>query len=123
VAVVRFPLLLVLLWREALDGRDMFALLDSLKLQQVRAMGLSSGGMTLLHMATRQPSRIEAMVLIGATTYFPEQARKILPESLPPLLRGDATKETLHCGSLQGFPRMTTRVRDSSGDLKRDLGR
>ena len=40
-------------------------------------MGISSGGLTLLHMATQQPSRIDAMVLIGATTYFPEQARKI----------------------------------------------
>jgi hypothetical protein len=37
--------------------------------------------MTLLHMATRQPSRIDAMVLIGATTYFPEQARKIFRAS------------------------------------------
>ena len=38
-------------------------------------MGISTGGMTLLHMATSQPERIEAMVLIGATSYFPEQAR------------------------------------------------
>ena len=60
---------------------DMFALLDSLGLQQVEAMGISSGAMTLLHMATRQPSRLEAMVLIGATTYFPEQARQIMRAS------------------------------------------
>jgi pimeloyl-ACP methyl ester carboxylesterase len=53
------------------SASDMFALLESLGLQQVKAMGISSGGMTLLHMATQQPSRIEAMVLIGATTYFP----------------------------------------------------
>ncbi len=59
------------------SATDMFALLDSLGLQQVKALGMSSGAMTLLHMATRQPSRIEVMVLIGATTYFPEQARKI----------------------------------------------
>ena len=39
-------------------------------------MGISTGGMTLLHMATQQPDRIEAMVLIGATIYFPEQARE-----------------------------------------------
>jgi pimeloyl-ACP methyl ester carboxylesterase len=70
------------------SATDMFALLDSLGLQQVRAMGISSGGMTLLHMATQQPSRIDAMVLIGATTYFPEQARRIFrastAESLTP---------------------------------------
>ena len=40
-------------------------------------MGVSSGGMTLLHMATMQPERIEAMVLIGATHYFPPEAREI----------------------------------------------
>jgi predicted alpha/beta-fold hydrolase len=58
------------------SATDMFALLDSLGLQQVKAMGISSGGMTLLHITTQQPSRIDAMVLVGATTYFPEQARK-----------------------------------------------
>jgi pimeloyl-ACP methyl ester carboxylesterase len=71
------------------SASDMFALLDSLGLQQAKAMGISSGGMTLLHMATQQASRIEAMVLIGTTTYFPEQARKIMRastvESLTPL--------------------------------------
>ena len=39
-------------------------------------------------MATRQPARIDAMVLVGATTYFPEPARKIFRtftvESLTP---------------------------------------
>jgi pimeloyl-ACP methyl ester carboxylesterase len=47
-------------------------------------MGISTGGMTLLHMATAQPERVEAMVLIGATSYFPEQAREFMsdPESL-----------------------------------------
>jgi pimeloyl-ACP methyl ester carboxylesterase len=63
------------------SATDMFALLDSLGLQQVKAMGMSSGALTLLHMATRQPSRIDAMVLIGATTYWPEQARKIFHAS------------------------------------------
>jgi pimeloyl-ACP methyl ester carboxylesterase len=56
---------------------DIFALLDALGLERVQAMGISTGGMTLLHMATQQPDRIDSMVLIGATTYFPEQAREI----------------------------------------------
>jgi pimeloyl-ACP methyl ester carboxylesterase len=38
-------------------------------------MGISSGGMTLLHMATSQPKRIDSMVLISATSHFPDQAR------------------------------------------------
>ena len=44
------------------------------------SQGISTGGMTLLHMATMQPERVEAMVLIGATSYFPEQARQIMRE-------------------------------------------
>lgn len=67
---------------------DVFALLDALGIKQVKAMGSSTGGMTLLHMATQQPERVEAMVLIGATIYFPEQAREIMRratvESLTP---------------------------------------
>ena len=60
------------------SASDVLALLDTLKLTGVRAMGISTGGMTLLHMASRQPARVEAMVLIGATHYFPEQARQIM---------------------------------------------
>ena len=67
---------------------DVFALLDALGITQFKAMGISTGGMTLIHMATSQPSRLDAMVLIGATIYFPEQARKIMRsatvESLTP---------------------------------------
>jgi pimeloyl-ACP methyl ester carboxylesterase len=54
---------------------DMFALLDHLAIQRVKAIGLSLGAKTLLHMATLQPDRVEAMVLVSATPYFPEQAR------------------------------------------------
>jgi pimeloyl-ACP methyl ester carboxylesterase len=60
---------------------DVYALLDNLEIRQFRAMGISTGGMTLIHMATQQPSRVEAMVLIGATIYFPEQARVIMRRS------------------------------------------
>ncbi len=62
---------------------DVFALLDALGIDSFKAMGISTGGMTLLHMATSQPDRVEAMVLIGATSYFPEQAREIMIESNP----------------------------------------
>jgi pimeloyl-ACP methyl ester carboxylesterase len=39
------------------------ALLDRLGLRRVRAIGLSLGAKTLLHMAAIQPDRLEAMVL------------------------------------------------------------
>ena len=54
---------------------DMYRLMDSLDIDRFKAMGISTGGMTLLHMATTDRSRVEAMVLIGATHYFPESAR------------------------------------------------
>ena len=57
------------------SAKDMVRLLDHLQVGRVSAMGVSTGGMTLLHMATAYPDRVEAMVLIGATHYFPEEAR------------------------------------------------
>jgi pimeloyl-ACP methyl ester carboxylesterase len=57
---------------------DTLALLDHLAIRRCRAIGLSMGGNILLHMATLQPERIEAMVVVSATMYFPEQARAIM---------------------------------------------
>ena len=57
---------------------DVFALLDHLKIDKFKAIGLSGGGNTFLHMATQQPSRVEAMVIVSATTHFPDQARAIM---------------------------------------------
>jgi pimeloyl-ACP methyl ester carboxylesterase len=62
------------------NALDFLALLDHLGIQQCRAIGLSMGGNTLLHMATLQPERIAAMVLVSATMYFPEQARKVMAQ-------------------------------------------
>ena len=58
----------------------MFALLDHLEISRVKAIGLSMGAKTLLHMATQQPDRIEAMVLVSATPYFPAQARAAMAQ-------------------------------------------
>jgi pimeloyl-ACP methyl ester carboxylesterase len=57
---------------------DTLALLDHLGIQKCRAIGISMGGNILLHMATMQPERIEAMVVVSATMYFPEQARAVM---------------------------------------------
>jgi pimeloyl-ACP methyl ester carboxylesterase len=61
-------------------AHDMFALLDHLDIQRVKAIGLSMGAKTLLHMATLQPDRVDAMVLVSATPYFPAQARAAMAE-------------------------------------------
>ena len=62
---------------------DIFALLDELEIERIKAVGMSSGGMTLLHMATQQPERVESMVLIGATSHFPPSARAIMQRAVP----------------------------------------
>lgn len=58
-------------------ARDMYKLMDFIGIDKFKAIGTSSGGMTLLHMATLDTTRIEKMVLIGATIYFPDESREI----------------------------------------------
>jgi pimeloyl-ACP methyl ester carboxylesterase len=59
---------------------DVFAMLDELRVPRVKAIGLSMGAKTLLHMATHQPDRIDAMVLVSATPYFPAPARAAMAQ-------------------------------------------
>jgi pimeloyl-ACP methyl ester carboxylesterase len=65
---------------------DVLALLDHLGIDSCKGIGISGGGNVLLHIATRQPERVRAMVLVSATPYFPPQARPIMrafPDSVP----------------------------------------
>jgi pimeloyl-ACP methyl ester carboxylesterase len=57
---------------------DTLALLDHLSVKRCRAIGISMGGNILLHIATLQPDRISAMVLVSATMYFPDPARAVM---------------------------------------------
>ncbi|MEO8678629.1 MAG: alpha/beta hydrolase [Vicinamibacterales bacterium] len=57
---------------------DIFGLLEHLGIDRFQAIGLSAGAKTLLHMATAQPGRIEAMVLVSATPRIPDPARAIM---------------------------------------------
>jgi pimeloyl-ACP methyl ester carboxylesterase len=59
---------------------DMLALLDHLGIAACKGVGVSGGGNVLLHMATKQPERVKAMVLVSATPYFPAQARLIMSQ-------------------------------------------
>jgi pimeloyl-ACP methyl ester carboxylesterase len=54
---------------------DVLGLLDHLGIQRTKAIGLSLGAKTLLHMSSAQPARLEAMVLVSATPYFPQPLR------------------------------------------------
>jgi pimeloyl-ACP methyl ester carboxylesterase len=56
---------------------DMLVLLQHMQVSRVKAIGLSGGGITLLHMATMDPDAISAMVVVSAPPYFPAQTRII----------------------------------------------
>jgi pimeloyl-ACP methyl ester carboxylesterase len=62
-------------FREA--AGDVRALLRRLSLTRVKAIGVSGGGITLLHMATAEPECVASMVLVSAPPYFPAQARAV----------------------------------------------
>ena len=62
---------------------DVYELLDHLKVDSFRAMGISMGGVTLLRMATQQPDRIDSMVLIGAASYISSDQREIAHSTDP----------------------------------------
>jgi pimeloyl-ACP methyl ester carboxylesterase len=60
------------------SAQDIYGLMDELQIESFKAMGFSSGGMTLTHMATMDSTRLESIVLMGATSYYPESTRAIL---------------------------------------------
>ena len=62
---------------------DVFALMDHLGIDRFKAIGHSSGAMTLIHMATQQSERVEAMILVGSTIYYTEEARAIQRQTTP----------------------------------------
>lgn len=58
-------------------AHDVLGLLDELRIDRLRAIGISGGGLTLLHIATLRPALVDAMVIVSAPPYFPAQARAI----------------------------------------------
>jgi pimeloyl-ACP methyl ester carboxylesterase len=64
------------LFRDA--ARDVRRLLQALQLTAIRAIGISGGGITLMHMAAQDPASIESMVLVSSPPYFPNEARAIM---------------------------------------------
>jgi pimeloyl-ACP methyl ester carboxylesterase len=60
---------------------DVLAMLDALDIGRFQAIGLSGGAQTLLHIATQQPARVEAMVLVSGAHYFPAPARALMGQT------------------------------------------
>ena len=51
-------------------ARDVWAVLDHLQIERVKAIGLSGGGIALLHLATTAPARVSSMVLVSSPPYL-----------------------------------------------------
>jgi pimeloyl-ACP methyl ester carboxylesterase len=113
------------------SAEDIRALMDHLNIKQARAVGFSSGGMTLLRLATKYPDRLSKMVVVGATMDFPEQARVIIRgasmETVPPpvldLFRSCATRGDAQVGELlaqfRAFGDSTDDMNLTAADLAR----
>ena len=95
------------------SAEDIRALMDSLNISQARAIGFSSGGMTLLRLATKYPDRLSKMVVVGATTHFGDQARA--------MIRG-ATLDKMPPPVLEGFRSCATRGEPQVKELLTQFG-
>lgn len=65
-------------WRYADVAADVLALMDTLGFTSFGAVGYSAGGEILLHMAARQPRRLDAVVLVSAVHRLTEDSRATL---------------------------------------------
>lgn len=83
----------------AQSAEDVRALMDTLGIKHARALGFSSGGITLLHLATQHPDRLSQMVVVGATNYFPPAARAILQSATMNDLPPEVLDEYRQCAS------------------------
>ena len=96
------------------SGADMLGLLDSLGIERYRVVGMSGGGMTALHMAAAQPDRLERLVLISATTHFPEQARAIM-RTMTEETRSEAEWDQMRAAHAHGDDQIRALWRTSRG--------
>ena len=56
---------------------DVLSVLEHLRVRRLKGIGISGGGITLLHLARARPDIVEAMVLVSVPTAYPPQARAL----------------------------------------------
>src|SRR5262249_2884420 len=103
-------------------ARDIRALLNHLGIDRVKAIGVSGGGIVLLHLATAWPSAVESMVIVSAPPYFPEQARRIQRQFSEAML-GEAELARMRVRHKRGGPQIQqlVRVTRAFGDTYDDV--
>ena len=82
-------------------AHDVHALLRHLNLSRVKAIGLSGGGIVLLHMATIEPASVESMVVVSAPPYFPDEVRA-LQRHFSEAILGEAEMERMRARHIRG---------------------
>ena len=85
-------------------AEDVLALLDRLGITRTKAVGMSLGAKTLLHIATARSNSVSAMVLVSATPYFPPPLRSAAAQfTIEALERlGEAERNALRARHVHG---------------------
>lgn len=87
---------------------DVSRLLDHLGIEETKAIGLSGGGIALLHLATTRPRRVSSMIVVSAPPYFPAAARTIQRQMSTAIL-SDVERELMrqrHTGGADQLDRL-----------------
>lgn len=105
-----------------LSAKDMFGLLDKLEIDKFKAIGFSSGAITLMHMATIDSSRVSKMILVGASSYIPNEFRLYIKNFTNEPLSDNAKKwlDVHHPGGEEKHRKLLTMFRsfaDSYDDV------
>lgn len=103
-------------------ARDVLALLDALQLERVRAIGISLGANTLLHLATLAPARLERAIVVSGAPHFPEATRAAFRAyaAAPRDAEVDARLCSLHVhgpAQVEALQRLPARLADDAHDM------
>lgn len=105
------------------SASDILALLDHLGIDKVQAVGHSSGALTLLHAATREPSTFRSLVLLGAPVNIPESVRDFLRgisfEGYPTHVRENLLR--WHPGGENQIRRLISQIHQFADDARDDV--
>ncbi|MGC3946218.1 MAG: alpha/beta hydrolase [Chryseolinea sp.] len=65
-------------------ARDLLAFIDALHLDKVKAIGLSSGAITLLYASSMKPEKFDAIVPVAGQIYYSNQVRDFISRNSAP---------------------------------------
>ena len=86
----------------ATAANDLVALIEKLSLKKVKAIGHSSGGITILYAATKQPDFFEAIVPISVQMYFSVQVREFIKINAKPEAYYEFNEHKKQHGEIKG---------------------